>query len=152
MLEVLAEKKDPFYKPAGGGMYLSFEAYSKMGALGSCEPALKQRYREAFRQWHQTVLTQLNKDTLKGIYKVCYGCDWDLIESIFAPPLVGEWWEVLGVSPNATPEEVKTAFRTAAKVWHTDVNSSPIAKARMTALNKAYEEAKASFTSYRYRV
>ncbi|MBD2006997.1 MULTISPECIES: J domain-containing protein [Cyanophyceae] len=150
VLEVLAEGKDPFYKPEGG-IHISFEAFSKLGALGTCEPAIKQRCREAFRQWHQIVLAQLGKNSLEGIYRVCYSCDWNLIESILAPPLVGEWWEVLEVLPNATLEQVKTAYRTAAKLWHTDVNSSPIAKARMIALNKAREEAEASFT-YRYKV
>ncbi|MBD1895906.1 J domain-containing protein [Coleofasciculus sp. FACHB-129] len=154
VLECLAEGKDPFYdpKPREGQMFIGFDVFLTKGALGDCKPDLKQRYREAFRKWHLTVLAQLGQDTLEGIYRVCYGCDWILIESIFAPPLVGEWWEVLQVSPNATLEEVKSAYRTAAKVWHTDVNSSPIAKARITALNKAYEEAKASFTRYKYRV
>jgi hypothetical protein len=154
VLECLAEGKDPFYdpKPREGQMFIGFDVFLTKGALGGCEPDLKQRYRDAFKKWHQTVLAQLGQDTLEGIYRVCYGCDWILIESIFAPPLVGEWWEVLQVSPNATLEEVKSAYRTAAKIWHTDVNSSSIAKARITALNKAYEEAKTSFTRYKYRV
>ncbi|MBD1929801.1 J domain-containing protein [Trichocoleus sp. FACHB-90] len=154
VLERLAEGKDPFHdpRPREGEMFIGFDVFLTKGALGDCEPAVKQRYRDAFRQWHQTVLAQMGRDALEGIYRVCYGCDWTLIESIFAPPLTGAWWEVLQISPNATLEEVKSAYRTAAKIWHTDVNSSAIAKARITALNKAYAEAKASFTSYRYKV
>ena len=154
VLERLAEGKDPFHDPSPreGEMFIGFDVFLTKGALGSCEPALKQRYRDAFRQWHQTVLAQMGRDALEGIYRVCYGCDWIVIESIFAPPLTGAWWEVLQISPNATLEEVKSAYRTAAKIWHTDVNSSAIAKARITALNKAWEEAKASFTRNKYKV
>ena len=154
VLECLAEGKDPFYdpKPNGGAIYLGFNTFLSKGALAGYDPKVKQRCRDAFRNWHQTVLAQLGQDTLEGIYRLCYGCDWILIESILAPPFVGAWWDVLQVSPNATPEEVKSAYRAAAKVWHTDVNNSPIALARITALNKAYEEAKASFTNYKYRV
>jgi len=31
-------------------------------------------------------------ETLKSIYTVVYGCDWDLIENIINPLLGGTWW------------------------------------------------------------
>jgi superfamily II DNA or RNA helicase len=53
---------------------------------------------------------------------------------------VGAWYQTLGVSPNATHEEVKAAYRTLAKQWHPDVCSDTIAESRMKAINEAYEE------------
>lgn len=55
-----------------------------------------------------------------------------------------QWWEVLGVTPTATPEEVKQAYRNLARQYHPDINSSPEAKSKMQAINHAYRESRLS--------
>ena len=48
-------------------------------------------------------------------------------------------YQVLGVEPTATPEEVKRAYRAQARRLHPDVNREPDATKRFAALQKAYE-------------
>lgn len=141
VLECLAEGKDPFFKPEVkfNASFLDFGTYLQMGKLGNCEPEVKQAYRQAFIQWHLSALAQLGEDLLKSIYKVVYGCGWQLIEDIINP-MSGEWWEVLGVSRDASAREVKAALKRLAKVWHPDVNPSPFAGERMTRINQAFEQ------------
>jgi DnaJ-class molecular chaperone len=45
----------------------------------------------------------------------------------------------LGLTPQATPAQAKTAYRTLAMRWHPDVNDSPESTARMKTINVAYE-------------
>ena len=48
-------------------------------------------------------------------------------------------YKVLGISPGASDEEIKKAYRALAKKYHPDVNgSSPQAEARMKEINEAY--------------
>ena len=48
-------------------------------------------------------------------------------------------YRVLGVSPQATDDEVKKAYRALAKKYHPDVNNgSAEAEARMKEVNEAY--------------
>lgn len=50
-------------------------------------------------------------------------------------------YRVLGVSPNASEDEIKKAYRTLAKKYHPDVNNgSPQAEARMKEVNEAYSQ------------
>ncbi|MDQ6615230.1 MAG: J domain-containing protein [Actinomycetota bacterium] len=64
-------------------------------------------------------------------------------------------YEVLGVSPNATPEEVNSAYRVLAQIFHPDryQDSPPEVKTaseeRMRALNEAYREAQNGHLAYR---
>lgn len=52
------------------------------------------------------------------------------------------WRDTLGVDKNASPAEIKKAYRELAKKYHPDVNPTPEAKAKMAKLNEAYEKLK----------
>ncbi len=50
-----------------------------------------------------------------------------------------DYYEVLGVSREATPEDIKRARRRLARQYHPDVNKDPDAEARIKEINEAYE-------------
>lgn len=49
-----------------------------------------------------------------------------------------EWWDVLGISRNSTPEEIKAAYKKMASMNHPDKGGSAAA---MAEINLAYQEA-----------
>ena len=49
-----------------------------------------------------------------------------------------DYYEVLGVSRNASEEELKSAFRRLARKFHPDVNDSPDAEEKFKEINEAY--------------
>ena len=48
-------------------------------------------------------------------------------------------YEVLGVTPTAADEAIKTAYRKAARLYHPDKNPDPAAAARFRDIQAAYE-------------
>jgi DnaJ domain len=48
-------------------------------------------------------------------------------------------YRALGLQENASPDEIKKAYRKLAKAYHPDVNSSPDATQRFIAINNSYE-------------
>ena len=51
----------------------------------------------------------------------------------------GDYYAVLGLDRNASPEEIKKAFRRLAMQYHPDRNREPEAEARFKEINQAYE-------------
>ncbi|MFD9224701.1 DnaJ C-terminal domain-containing protein [Streptomyces sp. NPDC060064] len=61
-----------------------------------------------------------------------------------------DFYEVLGVSRGASPEEIQQAYRTLARKYHPDVNKSPEAEERFKELNEAYSVLSDPKTRARY--
>lgn len=48
-------------------------------------------------------------------------------------------YDILGVSPDAAPDEIRAAYRKLAKQYHPDMNRAPDAGERFIAIQQAYE-------------
>src|SRR5438270_13572010 len=61
-----------------------------------------------------------------------------------------EFYEALGVSRTATPEEIQRAYRTLARTYHPDVNKDPRAEERFKEVSEAYDVLSDPETRRRY--
>src|SRR5690554_3370958 len=50
-----------------------------------------------------------------------------------------DYYEVLGISKNASEDDIKKAYRTLAKKYHPDVNKEPGAEAKFKEVQEAYD-------------
>ncbi|MBI2326823.1 DnaJ domain-containing protein [Candidatus Curtissbacteria bacterium] len=50
-----------------------------------------------------------------------------------------DYYEILGVSKNSSPDELKRAYRTMARKYHPDVNKAPGAEEKFKEINEAYQ-------------
>ena len=49
------------------------------------------------------------------------------------------YYDILGLDKNASPEDIKSAYRKLAKQYHPDINKEPGATERFKEINEAYE-------------
>lgn len=139
VLEALPEGKNPFFNsdPRASNSPIDVSKFPTRGKFALRED--KYKLRHAFIDWHYITQSQLGTDTLNRIYQIVYGATWELIQEILAPSF-GEWWEVLGVKPNASKTEVKKAYRKLVGLFHPDVNKNLDAHEKAVAINRAYEQ------------
>jgi molecular chaperone DnaJ len=64
--------------------------------------------------------------------------------------MAGDYYELLGISRDATKEDIKRAYRRMARQYHPDVNKDPGAEERFKEINRAYEVLSEPETRTRY--
>jgi curved DNA-binding protein len=62
----------------------------------------------------------------------------------------GDFYEALGVSRNATADEIQRAYRALARTYHPDVNKDPAAEERFKEISEAYDVLSDPETRQRY--
>ncbi len=62
----------------------------------------------------------------------------------------GDYYDILGVSRDASKEDIKSAYRRMARRYHPDVNKEPGAEERFKEINRAYEVLSEPETRARY--
>lgn len=108
-------------------------------AIGNAGIQVLRRY--LLKDWLDLTVQQFGFLGARERIKSRYGEKFvDLVLPI--PPIEGEWWEILGVSPVASVVEVRRVHRELVAQWHPDRNAMPEAKAIMQAINRAWAEYK----------
>jgi hypothetical protein len=117
------------------------------GKFASLDWQVQTRMRLAFRDWHETVCQLIGENLLKKIYEVCYGTTWAIIQKIiqqqdFEVVIARSvpWCKVLGVKSDANSLEVEAAYKHLLKIWHPDINKTPIATEITALINVAYQQ------------
>lgn len=93
------------------------------------------------RVWKNMRAIQKTIEALRGIER--WGSS-DMLDRAFTgfaalpAPGVRNWWEVLGVERNASPDEIKARYRALAKLQHPDAGGS---SSLMAEINSAYQDA-----------
>ena len=64
--------------------------------------------------------------------------------------MAGDYYQILGVSRDASKEELKRSYRRLARKYHPDVNKEPGAEERFKEINRAYEVLSEPETRSRY--
>lgn len=64
--------------------------------------------------------------------------------------MADDYYEVLGLSRDATADQIQRAFRTLARKFHPDVNKDPAAEDRFKEINEAYHVLSDPETRKRY--
>jgi hypothetical protein len=69
--------------------------------------------------------------------------------------MVEPWYEILGVSPDASADDVRDHYRALVKTWHPDrfattPERAAIAEERLKAINAAYDESRAVDRAFPY--
>jgi molecular chaperone DnaJ len=64
--------------------------------------------------------------------------------------MAGDYYQILGISRDASKEEIKRAYRRLARKYHPDVNKEPGAEERFKEINRAYEVLSEPETRSRY--
>lgn len=59
-------------------------------------------------------------------------------------------YERLGITFDATPDEIRTAYRKAAVYWHPDMNNDPRSHLEFIAISESYEILSDPFKRFRY--
>ncbi|PSB65591.1 hypothetical protein C7B79_04770 [Chroococcidiopsis cubana CCALA 043] len=141
-------------------------AFFNSGKYGDWKPERKDKTIQAFKLWHLKAVKKLvGLGKLKEIYKTCFKADWELVEKVLNSPnyvrleeedrqkqareaynyyysqrtsTSTKWATVLGVSPTATKQEVKAAYRNLCKQYHPDMPTGDAAK--MKDINNAYAD------------
>src|SRR5580765_6924033 len=52
---------------------------------------------------------------------------------------MGDFYQILNVSPNASEAQIKNAYRKLAKKYHPDISKEPDAESRFIEITEAYE-------------
>ncbi len=107
-----------------------------------------------FKLWHNSICDQIDGQSLKAVYQVCYGIHWKTLQQqlnqlqsiqVWAKERSPLWWQILGVTSKASISEVESAYKNLIRQWHPDLNEHPNATKVTSKLNVAYQEYKQKY-------
>lgn len=154
VLETFGFGQNPFFqltttkfRHKNASVFSIFNDSRNLGKFAHLDWRVQTQMRLVFKDWHEMACQFIGKDLLKRIYEVCYGTTWERIQETIEQPDLEliitrslTWWKVLGVKPDANFLEVETAYKHLLKIWHPDINQTPIATQITSLINVAYQE------------